>query len=282
MQTPDTDRHLKGAMERAWPQLSQLLARLMLVIGLSEDRTPERIPRVLRVHILRLLRPAEALARRLIVLMAREVELTALSPLHGRGEAAIRKQDRITALHGSTLMVSPTNHATMSSTSPHGERSRTTRRLGTTFTFFEPLCTRRYAPAPQRPIGPGPRILSLDAPYPAAPVKQTDHDASAAPLIARLRGLKRVLERPETYAIRHARFLAKRSGPPPLRGGSGWGRLSPIRPGWPPGRRSPHTPPWLADMLAHFTSEIRLGPPRMPHPALPDHTLRPAAPQAGA
>ena len=227
-------------MARAWPQLSQLLARLMLVIGLSEDRTPERIPRVLRVHILRLLRPAEALARRLIVLLAREVELE---------QARFRLGER------------PSSKAQDEGRTIEGGHKRSS------FTFFEPLCTRRYAPSPQRPIGPGPRILCLDAPYPAAPATETAGDASTAPLIARLRGLKRVLERPETYALRHARFLAKRNGPPPLRGGSGWGRLSPIRPGWPPGRRSPHTPPWLADMLAHFTSEIRCGPPPMPRPA---------------
>ncbi len=224
-------------MARIRPQLEALLARLMLLAGVVDGAGPERIPHALRRYILRLLRPAEALTRRLIVLMAREMEVGRHPgrPESVPGPSAPRKQ-----------------------VPDHASRVRDDGATTTHFQLFETLYTRRRRPRPVYVPGIGPRILCLDAPYPAAPVTDTaEDDASAAPLIARLRGLQAILENPEKLARRHARFLARKAALPPLERG----RTSPVRPGWPPGYRSPHTPPWLKDALAHLTSEIRRGPP---------------------
>ena len=90
------DRHLTLAMARAWPQLERLAALVAALLGLFDGRVPARISRGARLGALRLLRPAEALVRRLIVLMACQMDVktspAALSPGHVNGEAVKRDQ----------------------------------------------------------------------------------------------------------------------------------------------------------------------------------------------
>ncbi|WP_084396267.1 hypothetical protein [Henriciella aquimarina] len=229
METPD--RHLKIAMERAWPLLTGLAATLAALIGLSDSIAPKRVSRSVHIRAMRLLRPAEALLRRLIVLMARELygnlsgtHPTALSPIHVSPDLVRVKRDQTKKAH---------------------------------FQLFEPLatvasCDSHRAP---KPVG-NPRILSLDAPYPAE-VEKPD-GLSAARLVARVRALRKVLDNPKHRAKRFARFLARKAA-----ANTPMGRLNPVRPGWPPGARSRHTPPWLTDMLRHLGPEVRKHPPWM-------------------
>jgi len=221
------DHHLALAMERAWPMLAALVARLCALAGLDGERPPERISRAVHTHILRLLRPAEAVARRLIVLMARAIPApaemaakAALSPIH---REAKRSGDQTGNAH---------------------------------FQLFETLPTLAAWTRERRekPAGPGPRILFLDQPLPV--IAAPDPGLPAAPLIARIRGLQKVLKDPKRRAKRHARFLLRkaRANTPP-------GRVNPVRPGHAPGARSRYTPPELKDLLAHLTAATRRGPP---------------------
>lgn len=90
------DRHLTLAMARAWPQLERLAALVAALLGLFDGRVPARISRGARLGALRLLRPAEALVRRLIVMMAYLMDVqpvpAALSPAHVQHETVKRGQ----------------------------------------------------------------------------------------------------------------------------------------------------------------------------------------------
>ena len=235
------DRHLEIAIARAWPVVAALVARLVVMAGLEGEAAPVRLSRPLHTQILRLLRPAEAIVRRLIVLMAREIEL---------------------ARDGSTLMVSGTNHATMRALPdvfPHGERRRATRKqeAHSNFQLFETLPTLAAAWRERRDKtpGPGPRILSLDAPFPVATMPEDG--VAASPVLARIRGLERVLKDPTRRAKRHANFLGRKA-----RANAPHGRINPVRPGHAPGSRSRYTPPDVRDLLAYLTAETRAGPVR--------------------
>jgi len=225
-------------MARAWPLLRQMVQVMTGMLGMDEDTAPERISHALRIAVLRLLRPAEALTRRLIVLMAWEVEVPKdLNPVCGKAtQSADQKRD------------------------PAPDKDRTARPH---FTLFEPLRMPRSifldtpAPARLKPVGPGPRILSFDRPYPVSPAPAPD--TNAASLTGRIRALQRALAAPEKIARRHAIFLERdrRSNRLP-------GRVNPIRPGPPPGMRSRHTPPDLKELLQFIGYEARQGPPRCP------------------
>lgn len=88
------DRHLTLAMERAWPQLERLAVMVGALLGLFDGLVPARISRGARLGALRLLRPAEALVRRLIVMMAYLMDVqpvpAALSPAHVQHETVKR------------------------------------------------------------------------------------------------------------------------------------------------------------------------------------------------
>jgi hypothetical protein len=59
------------AIERNRDALNAILATLLAMLGLQDSSTGGRIPRLLHRTVLRVLRPAEAAARRLIVIAAR-------------------------------------------------------------------------------------------------------------------------------------------------------------------------------------------------------------------
>ena len=74
------DRHLTLAMARAWPQLERLAALVGVLLGAAGRA---QLSREARIGALRLLRPAEALVRRLIVLMARQMTVKAAPAVSG-------------------------------------------------------------------------------------------------------------------------------------------------------------------------------------------------------
>lgn len=195
------------------------------------DRTAGReLAAPLRRKLLRLLRPAEALARRLIVLLAREE--------YGEARAAACP-GRMTRRAGS------------GSEAPSA-----------CFSLYEPIAplapgsSARLSVRPRLPAGSlGPRILDLSGDYPAetlalAPEPPPRPDR----VIARIRGLQACLAAPSRYARRLARATARRLASVVFR------RANPLRPGLAPGARSAHTPPEVREMLRLLSTETKARP----------------------
>jgi len=91
---------LARAAEHYRLALLRVVAALVDIAGLGEDGAPATLPRVTRNYLLRILRPAESAARRLIVIAARgiavEVKLRPASPLRGgRRVASEARQSRV-------------------------------------------------------------------------------------------------------------------------------------------------------------------------------------------
>lgn len=72
--------HVDVAVERAWPQLLALIARAAAILHVSEGIAPTLVTRTARKAALRLIRPAEALVRRLIFTLAARYHTTPLPP----------------------------------------------------------------------------------------------------------------------------------------------------------------------------------------------------------
>lgn len=75
-QTQEYGFDLARAAEHYRLALLRVVAALFEMAGLAEDEAPATLPRHLRNRLLRLLRPAESAARRLIVIAARGIEVT--------------------------------------------------------------------------------------------------------------------------------------------------------------------------------------------------------------
>ena len=172
---------------------------------------PASLPRHLHRAVLRLLRPAEAAARRLVIVAAKDIETPPFSSPHRvRG----------------------------------GEVARAARRSGgkqIALPLFDPLkrspdqrCLRASLTAMPRISIPG---WSAPAPLPVPPSPDDAIDATRLGL--RLAALARVLDDLPREARRFARWKARSESPSPLRGGSGTRRISPLRLGRPPGQRLP-------------------------------------------
>lgn len=228
------DRYRQTALANAWPMLDRLVARLCVLAGLASSSSSASLAsaplaRVLRCKLLRLLRPAEALARRLVLLLARE--LPADAPASPVGKSA--------------------RTPSQSRTAPGPQSS---------FRLFEPVAAfsanavrgRRQRP----PKSAGPRLLDLSGPFPQ-PAVQCDEPPAPRPcrLIARIRGLQRCLAAPERHAARLARAMFRRAASVAV-----FRRANPLRPGWPPGARSVHTPPEIRTLLSVLCFELRARP----------------------
>ncbi|WP_084417979.1 hypothetical protein [Henriciella litoralis] len=218
---------LNTRISSAWTQIAALVASLAHLAGCAEGRFLPRIAPAVRIKALRLLRPAEALARRLIVTMARG--------LIDQARAALRPNPK-------------------EASGP--ARSHTSTRPA--FKLFEPMASfssilgTGHFPAAR--TGPGPRILDLSAPYPGPPAAPQPV-ARPPSLAARIDALARLCADPARLALRHARKIAAHDFRSlRLR------RINPLRPGLPQGRYSRHTPDWLKDALSLFGAELRAGP----------------------
>jgi len=191
-----------------WPRAAGLVQRVILLIALAGEAY---LPRAIRNQAFRILRPAEAMVRRLLILMA----------------AKLPEQPRLK---------SQPNLNPHPKTNPHPElvegRGRVTQpQTIHRFPMIDPQSLPNWQDAPPPYTKFGPRIWSLgmdwiplpdDTPAELPPV-------SADSILARIAQLETVLDNRDDYAARMARFIARR------RAGTQAQRRYPLRVGRAPG-----------------------------------------------
>lgn len=207
-----------------WPRLRALVAQVCALVGWASGPAPAQLPAYLRLAALRLLRPAEAMARRLVLLEAVAEALPSVkisahpgrdpgSPATGRRQAAkdpgLRREER--------KLLLPLTDTLPGFPAPHNDQRRI-------------------------PDAEVPRVRLMDAsavwtPPPGAS-RDADRPVPSARTFARLAALQALLDDPAPAARRMARWLARSAAmgalPPEHRRPA---RISPLRPGRPPGYR---------------------------------------------
>jgi len=209
------------------------------------------LPRHLRLAILRLLRPAESAARRLIIAAARGLTVT-LPPARPSRPKPISPEPMLRRF-GIAVTLPTSDHVAIRATRttlPHPEvRASGEPRIA--LPLFDPL--KRPFRAARRTVPPhaAPRILfpGIAAPHRLPPPPSPDDPVDATRLNLRLAALAAALGDIEGQARRFARLQARRrqagreQSPSPLWGGVRGGgnlrtrRIWPLRPGRPPGGR---------------------------------------------
>ena len=209
---------LSPLIARVWPRLVALVAHIAAMVAGASPQDP-----AVRLEAMRLLRPAEALARRIITLLADQMNPGPL-PLGPCCGTARKNRDR--------------------------------KRQSTGFALFEPVATCAASIGKterRRRFSSGPRIVDLFGACPT--VTQPRAVLSEAHLSARIAALQNALEAPERHAMRLARRRARA-----LSSDTPRPRLTPFRPGWPPGIHGRETPGWLVAVLDDLTAQIRCRP----------------------
>lgn len=221
-----TAADLSPLIARFWPRLVDLVASIACMVAGRGDQ----IDRGMRLKALRLLRPAEAMVRRVIALMALNMTVEADEP---RRETARHRK--------------PSPHANCGATG---------------FALFEPVptCAACFDTGRRRRrFSAGPRIIDLAAPFaPVSPplTPETPPQTPGDTLLARIDALQSAIDAPEKLARRLARRTARTLADP-----QSPKRITPLRPGWPPGLPGRETPDWLGAVLLDLNSAIRCRPP---------------------
>lgn len=214
-------------IKRQGGALMRIFAALVAMAAIAEGGTT--LPRRLHRAVLRLLRPAEAAARRLIIVVARDMPMPALAPLRmpQRAPIVLPKGARIIALR----------HLGLAGCGAAPSPRAPPRRLS--LPLVEPLQVprlRRCVPA--RSV---PRIWAPGMARPVAipPPPSPNDPIDATRLTLRLRALGRALGDLPAQARRFVRWKARRAHAHAL---GRKGRVSPLRPGRAPGslRRPTH------------------------------------------
>jgi hypothetical protein len=210
------------AVERNRAALLRIVAVLFVYAGLDEggaDAVPRRVWRM----ILRLLRPAESAARRLIVIAARSIEIEPSKP---RAEKSLTGIERLVA--AGVLVIHEVNFGLARALQP------------------QPALPEKSAPRiPAFPLTDPPRRFDMKAwdglrPFPrdGFDLADADEEVSAARLCRRLLALKAALD----DLPRHAKRLARREARRDAAAQSRAVFRPPIRRGHPPGlRKRPST-----------------------------------------
>ena len=187
--------HAEQCLALNWPRVAALLGAATM------------LPRSLRNQALRLLRPAESMLRRLLVLMALKQSKTwhraspHPEPVEGRGRAIIEPARR--------------KHRSAPSQN---------------FPLLDPLSLPSMVQPPPPYATFGPRIWSLGSDWTYLPAEtELPEMLPIARLQDRLARLQAALDTPGKHVARMARWLARRGD------GSRPRRLFPMRPGRPPG-----------------------------------------------
>ncbi|MDQ6433235.1 hypothetical protein RB623_04140 [Mesorhizobium sp. LHD-90] len=239
------------AIDKNWEALKRLLAML---VGMAELGDGVTLPRHLHRAILKLLRPAEAAARRLIIAAARGLVVT-LPPFRPRKPKPKPVEPVLRSL-GIAVTMSHADHA-RAEAAKRAAAKRAARPRVLNLSLLDPLknpfrIRRRYVPA--RTV---PRIMSLDfsAPYRPLPAPPSPDDpVNASRLALRLEALGRALDdlpgqaqRFARWKVRHDAAIARqREARAAVAQGKQGGqnraavrfrRISPLRRGRPPGGR---------------------------------------------
>ncbi|MCF6328457.1 MAG: hypothetical protein L3J02_01465 [Henriciella sp.] len=203
--------HAEQCLALNWPRVAALAARITALLGAAT-----MLPRSLRNQALRLLRPAESMLRRLLVLMAvKQSAIWSRSSPHPEPVKGPLKRLPAAAKAG-------VEH-------PHPEPVEG-RGRARNFPLPDPL----HLPVMVAPPPPyatfGPRIWSLGSEWTWLPAEpELPEMLPIARLQDRLARLQAVLDTPGKHVARMARWLARRGhGRRPR-------RLFPMRPGRPPG-----------------------------------------------
>jgi hypothetical protein len=237
--------------------LMRVLAMLVAMAGLAGGE-PGTLPRHLHRAVLRLLRPAEAAARRLVIVAARGLVVT-LPPPRPRKPKPVSIFVRNGVGTGIVLPAGVSESAFLAwaeraagrpGKDGSADNGKPPRPFG--FRLFDPLPRFRPTRPAQRTV---PRISTPGFTRPVfIPVRRPpspDDPVSAQRLALRFAALGRVLDDLPRQARRFARWRARlkqkldreRESPSPLRGGVRDGgkrrtlRIWPLRPGRPPGLR---------------------------------------------
>ncbi|MDQ2704654.1 MAG: hypothetical protein M3Y43_05795 [Pseudomonadota bacterium] len=211
-----------AAIEMNRDALKRVLVMLVAMVGLDGGR-PTTLPRHFHRAVLSLLRPAEAAARRLIIVAARGIVVT-LPPA--------REPKATQPALGTSIVKGIGTGIVM----PRGFRPGHSRaapcRLA--LPLFDPLP--RWGASPRRAASGRPRISipGLTRPFPVPRQPSRDDPVDAARLALRLGALARALDELPREARRFARWRARRDRA--LAAGC-IHRVTPLRPGRPPGGR---------------------------------------------
>jgi len=214
-----------GAMDRNREALLRVVDALFAMVGLVEGRglgsdpRTATLPRCTRNAVLRILRPAEAAVRRLILIAARGVKATVRPP-----DRKARNRHRV--IRGPRIK---------SGSDAPRSATRSTADTVPSLPLVDYLKRFDFGPPRRRPKGV-PRISVIGVteprPIPGIALPSPDDELDAARICRRLRALKRALDDLPGQAKRFARWRARRDA-----GLLRSPRLSPLRPGWPPGFR---------------------------------------------
>jgi len=222
-----------AAIQRNRDALLRIVAVLFVYAGLDEGGA-EVVPRRVWRMILRLLRPAEAAARRLIVITARSIEVAPPKPRPERAPTAIEQ------LQAAGLLVIREGINLGLACAPRSEAAAKPAKSASRLPAF-PLTDppRRFDPRDWHGQRPFPRD--------GFELADPDEEVSARHLCRRLEALKRALDDLDGQARRLARWKARKN----LASRSIQGRFAPaseaqlkganhrqtLRPGRPPGHR---------------------------------------------
>ena len=212
-----------AAIEKNREALKRVLAMLVAMAGLRgklvpRDGAPSQgaapaekskpspaptLPRRLHRAVCRLLRPAEAAARRLIIVAARGL---VAPPPRKPGPKRMAMEPLLRSL-GIAVTVSPADLARIAA-ARRAAAKRAARPLSSSLPLFDPL----RMPRPWRPILRSvPRVRSLNTPFRPLPAPPSPDDpVSAARLVLRLGALGRALDDLPREARRFARWRARR------------------------------------------------------------------------
>jgi hypothetical protein len=192
--------------------LLRIVAALFAMAGLADGEMTATLPRSLHNHLLRILRPAEAAVRRLVIIAARDL-VVVVAP-------ARRKQ-----------AATPTTSTTTTTPTTTGNPADAIPALP----LIDPLKRFDFRPRRRRARSfPRISVIGVSEPRPIADdwFPSPDDLLDAAPLCRRLHMLKRTLDDLDGHAKRFARWRAKRD-----LGLNRSPRFNPMRPGRPPGYR---------------------------------------------
>ena len=195
------------AIARNRDALLRIVAALFAMVGLADGEVAATLPRHLRNCVIRILRPAEAAVRRLVIIAARDL-VVVVAPARRKKAATPTTTTPTTGKPAAAIPALP---------------------------LIDPLKRFDFRPRRRRARS-FPRItfigLTEPTPIPDDWIPSPDDEIDAAPIGRRLHMLKRALDDLDGHAKRFARWKAKRD-----LGHNSSPRFNPMRPGRPPGYR---------------------------------------------